>query len=734
MRSKNAKTSVERVMVAMLLILAAFVFLIGRLAYIQIVKADEYRQKQTDLITHSETITASRGDIYDRNMNILAKDATCAKIVVYPKNLIDPDLEDGDQSADPRWVAEVLAEKLVLDYDSVYEKVTSDVSEVTIKRRVEYLTALEIDTIFNEDRADDLSQYLAVFEDKKRYYTDSSFAQYVLGFTNVDHVGAYGIEAEYNSVLQGIDGVETVIQDANGRKLESLAQMKVDAIQGSNLVLSLDSIMQYYVENLVYEAYLENEPKRVMAVVGDPDTGEILAYAVYPGYDLSDPWTVPRDFIEAMGEDDDELGELQLEMWKNMLTSFIYEPGSTFKIITTTSALEENIVTLGSTYNCVGVLNVAGVPIRCHVYPASHGHEDLADAVSNSCNPAMMKISMEMGPDIFYKYIYNYGFSVPTGIDLDGEESGILSVNQDVNLVDFVTLSFGQGLGVTPIQMLQALNAAVNGGELLVPRMAKYVVDSQTNEITTEFGKELVRQVISESTSEKIREIMHFTANNNYALMQNCRGLKIGGKTGTAQKFENGRYLVGRYVASFYGMIPYDDPELSVLVLVDEPSGTYTTGGSVAAPVGGEILKVCYEYLTNQTLEETPTDGEVIARVFVPDVRGKKLSEAAEIFSALGIKYETKGAENGIVTAQEDILIEYKEDDIIVLTVSEESDSMVKMPDLRGMSVSQVKDLLDSLGLEYIISGGGIASSQSIEHGTETEKGTVVEVIFSYIE
>ena len=722
-------------MIAVLgMILVMFVLLIGRLVIIQIVKADEYSQKQTDLITHSETITASRGDIYDRNMNLLAKDATCAKIVVYPKNLRDTNTENGDQSVDPSWVAEVLSEALQLEYEDVYDKVTSDVSEVTIKRRVEYLTALGIDKTFNEERPEDISQYLAVFEDKKRYYTDSRFAQYILGFTNVDHVGAYGIEAEYNSVLQGIDGVETVIQDANGRKLESLAQMKVDAIQGSNLVLSLDSIMQYYVENIAYEAYLENEPKRVMAVVSDPGTGEILAYAVYPGYDLSDPWDVSDDFVEAMGDSDDDLGELQLEMWKNMLTSFIYEPGSTFKIITTTSALEENIVTLNSTFNCAGALNVGGIPIRCHVYPASHGHQDLADAVSNSCNPAMMKISMEMGPDIFYKYIYNYGFSIPTGIDLDGEESGILSVNQDVNLVDFVTLSFGQGLGVTPIQMLQALNAAVNGGELLVPKVAKYVTDSQTGEITTEFSKELVRQVISSSTSEKIREIMHFTANNNYALMKNCRGLKIGGKTGTAQKFENGRYLVGKYVASFYGMIPYDDPKLSVLVIVDEPSGTYTTGGSVAAPVGGEILKVCYDYLTGMGIDNTPVGGDVSAKVLIPDVRGKTLAEASDLLTALGIEYETEGADNGIVTDQNRVHTEYKEGDTVIITVTENDDSPVSMPDLRGMSVSQAKDLLDSLGLEYLISGGGMCSAQSIPYGETVERGTVVEITFTYIE
>lgn len=725
----------RRVMYALLLILGAFVILIGRLAFIQIVRADEYKQKQTDLITHSETITASRGDIYDRNMNVLAKDATCAKIVVYPKNLYDTDLENGDQSISPRWLAEVLSEKLSLDYDDVYESVTSDVSEVTIKRRVEYLTALEIDKIFNEDRPDDVSQYLSVFEDKKRYYTDSSFAQYILGFTNIDHKGAYGIEAEYNSVLQGIDGVETVIQDANGRRLESLAQMKVDAIQGSNLVLSLDSIMQYYVENIVYKSYIENEPKRVMAVLSDPNTGEILAYAVYPGYDLSDPWTVTDDFIEAMGDDsDDDLGDLQLEMWKNMLTSFIYEPGSTFKIITTTSALEENIVTLDSTYNCGGALWVGGVSIKCHVYPGSHGHQDLTKAVSNSCNPAMMKIAMEMGPDIFYKYIYNYGFSVPTGIDLDGEESGILSVNQDVNLVDFVTLSFGQGLGVTPIQMLQALNAAVNGGELLVPRVAKYIVDSQTNEITTEFSKEIVRQVISESTSEKIREIMYQTAEDNYDLLAKTGDLQVGGKTGTAQKFENGRYLEGRYVASFYGMVPYDDPKLSVLVVVDEPSGIYTTGSSVASPVGGEILKTCYEHLTNQTLESDPVNGELSGKVLVPDLRGKSLMEASELLGALEIEYEVRGAENGIVTSQDMILVEYEEGDVLVLTVTENSDSPISMPDLRGMSISQVKALLDSLGLEYNISGGGIASAQSVAPETEVERGTVIDVVFTYIE
>ncbi|MBE6038098.1 MAG: PASTA domain-containing protein [Anaerofustis stercorihominis] len=723
MRTKNSRVAERRILGAFGIICFVFMLLIIRLVYIQIIQADEYTQKQKDLITYSSSITASRGDIYDRNMNILAKDATCARIVVYPANIEYP--ED---------IAGELSEALQMNYDDVYKMVTSDSSEVTIKRRVDYMTALELDKKYNSDTKS--KQFLAVFEDKKRYYTDPEFAQYILGFTNVDHEGAYGVEAEYNSVLKGIDGVETVIKDANGREIESLTQTKVEAIQGSNLVLTIDSIMQYYVENIVYEAYLENKPKRVIVAVSDPDTGEILAYSVYPGYDLSDPWTVTEDFKKAMlSKTDNDLSDNQLEMWKNPLTSYIYEPGSTFKIITTTAALEENISSTSRYYNCAGYLTVGGVRIKCDVYPGRHGSQNLADAVSNSCNPAMMKIAMEMGPDIFYKYIYNYGFAMPTGIDLDGEESGILSVNQDVNLVDFVTLAFGQGLGVTPIQMLQALNTAVNGGELLVPRVAKYVVDSETNEVTTEFGREVIRRVISESTSATIRDIMHYTAGNNNTIGRYYKGMKIGGKTGTAQKFENGAYLSGKYVASFYGMIPYDDPELSVMVIVDEPSGTFTMGGSVAAPLGAKILKSCYEYLCSLDINETTSDSaEMSAKVLIPDLRGKELADAKELLDALGIKFEIQGSENGVITSQSPMLVEYTEGTEIKLVVSEDSNAPVEMPDLKGMSVSQASRLLDSIGLVCNVNGGGIVKSQSVKAGTPVERGSVIDVYFEYLE
>ncbi len=460
----------------------------------------------------------------------------------------------------------------------------------------------------------------------------------MLGFTGTDHIGLYGLEAVFNDVLAGEDGIKSVLTDSAGRIIESASSIKKEAVAGSNIVTTIDSVIQYYAESAAYEAYLKNKPKRVLIIVSNPNTGEILAMAAYPGYSLDDPWEIPLDYASSYSDTlaGMDAGSQQLEMWKNPFTSFLYEPGSTFKVITVSSALEENVVTLNSTFYCNGYLEVGGVKIKCHVYPNKHGLLDLTGAVVNSCNPSMMMIAMEMGPVVFYKYIYDYGFGEPTGINLDGEESGILTVNQDINIVDYVTMAFGQGIAVTPIQMMQALNAAINGGELLYPNIIKYILDAETNNITYTYEKQVVRQIVSAETSQIMRGILYTTA-QNVSGIANYRSLPIGGKTGTAQKFINGRYTESLYVSSFYGMIPYDDPQLSVLVIVDEASGVSPSGSAVAAPVGAEVLSNAYSYLLAKN--DVPTNSDIVSGVTIPDVRGKDAADAENIFRTFGIQY-----------------------------------------------------------------------------------------------
>lgn len=716
MRKKSETTASKRIVYAFGLIIALFIILIIRLIILQIFEAGELSEKQASFTYKKVTITASRGDIYDRNMNILAMDASCSKISAFPSSVTDPE-----------GTASILSQVLALDYQTVYNELTdTSTSFVNIKRGVDNTTAQQIE--------DANLSGIVVSDDQKRYYTDSTFAQYVLGFTGVDHVGLYGIEAVYNSVLQGEDGVETILADSAGRELQSNSTTQKEAVSGNDVVTTIDSVMQYYAEEAVYNAYKKNDAKRVIAVVSDPNTGEVLAMAAYPAYDLSDPWTISSDYATAYASDLRGLtsGEQQLEMWQNPFTSFIYEPGSTFKVITTSAALEDNIVTLQSTFYCNGYLEVGGIKIKCWIYPGKHGDENLTQAVSNSCNVAMMEVAKEMGPDIFYKYIYAYGFGEPTGIDLDGEESGILSANNgEVNLVDFVTLSFGQGLGVTPVQVVQGLNAAINGGLLMKPMVVKYTLDHDTNEILTTNESTVVRRVISEQVSEEMQGILKYTADNNSAISK-YSALQMGGKTGTAQKYINGAYAPGRYVASFYGFAPYDNPQLSVLVIVDEPGGALTTGSSVASPVGAEILQNCLEYLNSTSYSST--DVSSASSSTVPDVRGKTVSEAKSVLDTLGIPYSIIGSADGIVTDQDQMKVTYSNGMTITLTVSSASGDAVLMPNLNGMSLQNVNEILSALGLTMQSNGGGIATAQSIAPGTTVTKGTSVTVNFSYIE
>lgn len=727
----------KRILIAFGGICVLFAALVIKLVFVQGILSDTYEEKQSAMLMQRLPLTASRGDIYDRNMALLAKDSTCASIYVSPESI--------EKQEDKAAVARMLSRYLNMEYEDVYRICIKDtVQSLLVKRKVDNSIALKI----KEEAENEGLSGISILEDKKRYYTNGRFAPYLLGFTGVDHSGLYGIEASYNSILAGTSGVVLYQTDGKGRKVASGSEIKQDAVSGNNLVLSLDSVIQMYAENAVQSAMNRTKAKRVMAIVSDPSNGEILAMAVTPGYDLNNPWDLDasyenkyyRSFYKTENGKRvkmDKSEKLAL-MWDNPVTSFLYEPGSTFKPITVASALEEGTVSGKTKFYCGGSRNVNGTRISCASHRA-HGKQHTGEALANSCNVAMMEIAMRMGPDAFYKYIYNFGFGQTTEVKLQGEEKGIVPANDNLSMIDYVTKGFGQSISVTPIQMSMSLNSVINGGYLYQPKLVNEVTSGDNNKSVEKVEKNLVRQVISDETSKALRKYLRRTAEGYSSISEfDSKSFQMGGKTGTAQKIVNGRYSNSVYVCSFYGFAPYDNPKLSCIVIVDEPQ-SYKSGAYAAAPVSAEILENSLKYLNSTNGSKSKKMKSVKKSITVPDVRGESLPDAKALLGSLNIKYKVKNISgkklkesNAIVISQSYYQKKYKKK--VVLEVDESGkNQMVAVPDLSGMSVQSANEALAKAGLKMKVDGGGVCTKQSIAAGKKVKKGTVVTVTFKFV-
>lgn len=722
----NTKRTVKQRLLAMAVLFALFfVVLIGRVAYVQLVRGQYYASKQTDEYSSKTIIKAKRGDIYDANMLVLAKDSTSYIISVQPSKVEDASV-----------LAKQLSEKLEMDYQTVYDKISDPTKGVQrIKTKVDNSVAAEI-------RELDLAGVIFE-EDQKRYYTNGNFASHLLGFTGTDHNGLYGLEFSYDDILSGTDGVEITTIDGAGNELPSATQIRKEAQTGSSIVLTLDSVIQHYTQSAIEKGMSRTGAKRVTAIVMDPNTGQILAMASTPSFDLNhydvmnetfeknfadDFYTVVDGKKTAMTEDE----KLQF-MWQNPAVSLNYEPGSTFKIITASAAMEEGVVSSSSTFYCSGSKTINGTRIKCHVYPNGHGSQTLEEAISNSCNVAFMDIGARLGPDAFFEYVYNYGYGNQTGISLPGEESGSIPKNSNINAIDFATMAFGQGISVTPIQMVTALCASVNGGTLYKPMIVKQVLDTDTKEALTQYEPQVVRKVISEETSAVMCDAMYLTAKNTYGLSSYVKSIKIGGKTGTAQKFIDGQYSMTRVITSFFGFAPYDDPQYAVLVLLDEPESGYGSGSVSAAPIAGEILSKVISYYNTKNQTASADTSTTPTTINVPDVRSLSVENATQALDARQISYTIEGDLGGTIVKQSIYNVSY-EDQVVVLTASGEvQEGYVAVPDFTGMSVQNANEIADALGLEFSYSGGGLASSQSVKAGSIVKKGTQIQIVFKYI-
>lgn len=551
-------------MLACLLIL---VIMLARLTTIMLVKSEEYGQMARDIQERERSIKAPRGIIYDRNGNVIAGNKPVCSISVIHSQITDKEE-----------VIRVLSEKLELDDAEVRKKVEKVSSREKIKSNVDKAIADEI-------RALDLDGVM-VDEDYKRYYPYSTLASKVIGFTGGDNQGIVGLEVMYDDVLMGTDGSIKTLTDARGIEIPNVAETRVEPIAGNNLIISIDVNIQQYIEQMAAEILEKRNAKRVCIIVMNPQNGEIYAMTDYPEYNLNDPFTLTYTPEEGISNED-----ALNNMWRNFCINDTYEPGSTFKIVTATSAFEEGVLTENEGFYCPGYKIVEDRKIRCHKV-VGHGSETFKEGIMNSCNPVFMEIGARVGANQFYYYMDKLGLFEKTGVDLPGEANSIFHKLENVGSVELATMSFGQSFQITPLQLMRAVSAIINGGTLVTPHFGVYITD-ENNNIIDRLEYETVEGVVSEETSETMKYLLEAVVSEGTGKNAYIEGYTIGGKTATSEKLPRSS---NKYISSFIGFAPADNPQVLTLVLIDEPEGVYY-GGTIAAPVVADIYTNILPYL-----------------------------------------------------------------------------------------------------------------------------------------
>ena len=733
--------------------IAAFLVLAARLYQIQIVQHDEYEAAAIAQQVRETTVSAARGTIYDRNGVVLAMSAGVDTVYISPAEI---ERYGEDKEAIARGLSEILG----VDYETILKKAgNTDSWYEVVARKVEEDVAEQV----RQFKSDGGYVGIKIESDTKRYYPNGSLAAHVIGFVGLDNTGLGGIESRYDSVLSGESGYVMRSTTAAGTDmLYSSYEDYVDARDGDSISLTIDAVIQNYVEKHLTQAVEDYDIQNgAAAICMEVDTGAILSMVSLGNFDLNDYQTISAEAqaeISSIAQSEEEYDELyalaQQQQWRNKAISDTYEPGSTFKIITLAMALEEGVVSENSSFFCGGSMNVLGrgTPLKCWKY-GGHGPQTLTQAVQHSCNVAFVNIGQLVGEEKFYEYAEGFGFidrtadtsqqlTAKTGIDLGGE-SGSIWWSEDVfcnpeNLSQLAAASFGQTFNITPIQLITAVSACVNGGNLMKPYLVQSVEDPDGN-IISQTEPELVRQVISEETSASVRAILEQvvgdqkegTGHNAYVA-----GYRIGGKTGTSTKTTKEISGEKEYIVSFIGFAPADDPQIAILVLLDDPSsesGIYISGGQMAAPVVGKMMADILPYLG---VEPEYSDSELAAADrTVPEVSGMSLSEARSALTEAGLSFRVIG-EGDTVTDQlpRAGAVIASGSEVLLYAGQSPSPAEETMPDLRGLSYEAAKQALGSLGL-YVTAGNGVTdaqiqlvSGQSIAPGQSVEHGTVIEV------
>ena len=595
--------------------------LIVRLGYIQLIQGKELAKLAYEQQTLDRKINPKRGTIYDATgKNILAVSSTVETVTVNPGNISTENKEK---------VAKVLSDIFELDYETVLKKVKKRSSIETIVKKVEKEKTDELRKWMEQNN---ITTGINIDEDTKRYYPYNNFASQIIGFCGSDNQGLDGIEAKYEEELKGEQGAIQKHTDAKGGEIGEEGENYVPAIDGNDLVLTIDLTIQSIVEKYLEEACIDNVcTDGGSIIVMNPQNGDILAMANYPNYNLNEPYEPYTEELKATWdslEQAEKTTYLQA-VWRNKAIADTYEPGSVFKLITASAALEEGITDTDNEgeFSCTGGIEVAGVRIKCWRYYRPHGSESLRQALMNSCNPVFIGLGQKIGVTKYYEYLEKFKLLQTTGIDLPGEAGSIFLAKEKAGPVELATISFGQRFEITPIQLVTAVSSIANGGTSIKPRVVKQIIDSETKEVT-DIPVEKGDTVISKETSEKVLSMMESVVSEGTGKNAKVAGYRIGGKTGTSEDGVN----TNKYVTSFCGVAPIDDPQVVVLVTLYNPTGEGGhQGGGVAAPVGGQIFSEILPYLevNKQVLEDD--DEAVVNQVQVPDVMGKTLEEAKQI-------------------------------------------------------------------------------------------------------
>ena len=694
----------KRIWKLMVVLTALFGAIVARIISLTVIQGEALTARGVRQWTQEGKVEARRGSIVDRNGETLALSTTAYIVSVNPRKVT----EDAGFAAR-------MAELLDVEQQTILNKLKNkNYASVVLKRQVPRATVDAIRTLRAQDEsAAKLLQGLSFSEDTRRVYIKGQFLAQALGLTNVDSEGQSGLEQQYDAVLKGEDGILLTEVDRKARTMPQSNTTYIAPQTGNTVQLTIDASIQSFVERAMRECIQVNNAKSVTSIVMDVNTGAILALCMKPDYDPNSP---PRDDIQTL-----------TELMRIRAVSDAYEPGSTFKSLTCAAALDAGVASVGDTFQCTGSIRVDGDTIRC--WKKSHGHETLAEGLKNSCNPVFVTLALRMGTQRLYQYLRAFGLGVRTGVDLPGEGTGILINSRYVKNVDLARIGFGQSVAVTPIQMITAFSSVVNGGKLMKPYIVSAILDEDGG-IVQRTAPQVVASPIRAETSQTMRELLEKVVREGGGKNAYIEGYRVGGKTGTAQVYIDGKVSSSVHIGSFIGFAPADAPRFAVLVIVNAADVPVDYGGTTAAPFARQIIEDTLNYLGYEKAGAAQEQ-----RVEIPDFQGWTLDEAVKRLRSLGLKYETDGvgatvtaqmpAAGAMLTAGGQVMLYTAEQQTVT------PDIMVCVPDVIGLSVVEASRALRARGFELEISGSGVAVRQSPAYGAYAAQGSTVKVSFA---
>lgn len=702
----RAELTIKKRLLTMLAVLTLLFLLVGvRIGSLTLFQGEELTARGVRQWTREGTVTARRGSVQDLNGETLALSATAYIVTANPRSV-------PDEAA----FAHVLAPILSADETGMAEKLRNKrLASVILKRQVPRSVVDQIRALRRESgEMDSLLSALSFEEDSRRVYPKGAFLTQVLGLTNVDSEGQSGLESRYNTLLRGVNGTLRTEVDVKARLLPDGKTAYVPPEEGSTLRLTVDAALQGIVEKAMRECLAANHARSVQCIMTDVNTGAILALCMKPDFDPNDP---PRNDAETLND-----------LMRITAVSDVYEPGSTFKILTCAAALDSGCASPDDRFYCSGSVTVDGDRIRC--WKNSHGSQSLKEALGNSCNPSFVALALRMGTDTFYKYLHAFGLGEKTGVDLPGESEGILINARHVKSVDLARVGFGQSVAVTPLQLIAAAGAVVNGGRLMRPYIVREVLDEKGNVIDRTLPT-VVSLPIRPETSAVMRSLLENVVENGGGKNGAVAGYRVGGKTGTAQVYKNGRVVTSVHIGSFIGFAPADQPRVAVLVTVNEAQVPIDYGSVTAAPYARQILEEALPYLG---IEKSAPGATPSPSVSVPDVTGMTVAEARKKLAEAGLFCETDG-EASLVTAQAPAAGgQLRSGGSVMLYTYENGPAaavdLISVPDVKGLSMVEAGRRLRARGLEMEIEGSGLAARQEPGAGEYVPLDSTVTVTF----